>query len=116
METYHARAITWHARWGSCLLSNLQVYLTSCSNFQSNLTCLHIAKFCDGHVDCRDNSDEGTFCAPSGACDKLACDHLCSMTYAGPRCFCPDGKEPSRDHPNLCVDQDECQVSTERSG
>ncbi len=77
----------------------------SCKN---NATCLAISRFCDGSVDCPDNSDEGHFCKLASSCRKAGCEHGCAITWRGPKCFCPKGREPDG---TACVDQDECLVA-----
>lgn len=77
---------------------------------KDNLSCLNLSKFCDGKIDCEDNSDEGPFCKLKAACKKSSCSHECALTWRGPKCYCPPGKEPSPEGPNHCVDADECKV------
>ena len=70
-------------------------------------SCRPVAAFCDNHLDCPDNSDEGPFCDRPG-CRGASCSHGCSMTWQGAVCYCPAGQEPDGD--GRCVDANECRV------
>ena len=48
---------------------------------RDNATCLPIRKFCDGSIDCADNSDEGHFCGLASSCPKAGCSHGCAITW-----------------------------------
>ena len=76
---------------------------TACRDQTRLPTRLH----CDNKVDCRDNSDEGPFCELDSGCAGLNCSHQCRMTWTGPRCICPEGKQPAG---TLCVDANECAI------
>ena len=78
---------------------------------KDNMTCLETKRFCDHHVDCPDNSDEGPFCKQAPSCIKLGCEHACSVTWRGPRCYCESGSQPDPSNKMQCIDQDECLVS-----
>lgn len=56
----------------------------------SNGECLHISKFCDGHVDCQ--NDELS-CSDKSVCKNLKCQYDCKSTPHGPRCYCPPSHE-----------------------
>lgn len=77
----------------------------------SNGDCLHISKFCDGHVDC---SDDELSCSDKTACKSLKCDYECKSTPSGARCYCP----PNQNIVNgtKCVVQKECIESTSEDG
>ena len=77
---------------------------------QDGVTCLHLSKFCDHQVDCPDNSDEGHQCKQAPSCQKMKCSHSCSISWKGPKCFCPDGLIPAPDDPTECIDLNECEV------
>ena len=79
--------------------------------FQDGITCLHLSKFCDHQVDCPDNSDEGHQCKQAPSCQKMQCSNSCSITWKGPKCYCPNGLIPAPDDPTGCVDLNECEVS-----
>lgn len=69
----------------------------------SNGICLHISKFCDGHIDCPD--DEFS-CTDRSACKNLKCDYDCKATPKGPHCFCPPGQDIV--NATKCIVQKEC--------
>lgn len=69
----------------------------------SNGVCLHISKFCDGHIDCP--NDEFS-CADRSPCKNLKCDYDCKVTPHGPQCFCPAGQDIV--NATKCVVQKEC--------
>ena len=73
----------------------------------SDGACLALSKHCDGVRDCRDYSDEGTFCGET-SCLDLTCSHSCTQTRRGPRCFCPPGKQPHGNNGTSCRDSNEC--------
>ena len=79
--------------------------------FQDGITCLHLSKFCDHQVDCPDNSDEGHQCKQAPSCQKMKCSNMCSISWKGPKCYCPNGLIPAPDDPTACVDLNECEVS-----
>jgi integrin beta 2 len=84
--------------------------------------CLPVERHCDNRLDCRDNSDEGPFCQDvpvpvaidgsqgdsGGSCRALNCSHQCRRTRAGPKCYCPAGRQPAG---SLCVDANECALA-----
>ena len=88
----------------------LQLNMTQLSYSRDNATCLPVSKFCDGSIDCPDNSDEGHFCSLASSCPKAGCSHGCAITWRGPKCFCARGREPSQKNETACVDQDECEI------
>uniref|UniRef100_A0A3B3RZD4 LDL receptor related protein 1 n=1 Tax=Paramormyrops kingsleyae TaxID=1676925 RepID=A0A3B3RZD4_9TELE len=73
-------------------------------------TCIHMSKLCNGAPDCTDGWDEGPHCREFASnCTQHGCQGNCSVTPAGPMCYCrsafevgPDGKS--------CKDFDECAV------
>lgn len=70
----------------------------------SNGECIHISKFCDGHIDCP--NDEFS-CLDKSDCKKLKCEFdYCRTTPFGPKCYCP----PNQDIINgtKCVAQKFC--------
>ncbi|XP_065167955.1 low-density lipoprotein receptor-related protein 1 [Atheta coriaria] len=67
--------------------------------------CRHLSKFCDGHNDCPNNSDEWNYCSTNKTCDTTQCNFGCAITPDGPKCYCPKGRKPEG---NKCVDADEC--------
>ena len=77
----------------------------------NNGVCLHISKFCDGHVDCP--NDEFA-CADKTACKSLKCDYECKSTPHGARCYCPPNQ--SIVNGTKCVVQKECLESTSEDG
>lgn len=56
----------------------------------SNGICLHISKFCDGHVEC---PNDELFCTDKTSCKNLKCEYDCKPTPYGPKCFCPPNHE-----------------------
>jgi low-density lipoprotein receptor-related protein 1 (alpha-2-macroglobulin receptor) len=69
----------------------------------SNGVCIHISKFCDGHVDCQ--NDEA-FCTDKTLCKNLKCDYECKTTPHGPQCYCPPNQ--SIINGTKCIVQKEC--------
>lgn len=69
----------------------------------SNGACLHISKFCDGHIDC---SNDEFSCTDRSLCKSLKCDYDCKVTPHGPQCFCPTGQDLINS--TKCVVQQEC--------
>ena len=67
--------------------------------------------YCDDLFDCPDNSDEGHQCKQAPSCQKMKCSNSCSISWKGPKCFCPSGLIPAPDDPTACVDLNECEVS-----
>jgi integrin beta 2 len=57
----------------------------------SNGECLHISKFCDGHMDC--SNDEDGYCNDKSVCKNLKCQYDCKPTPQGPKCYCPQNQE-----------------------
>jgi hypothetical protein len=77
----------------------------------SNGVCIHISKFCDGHIDCQ--NDE-SFCTDKAQCKNLKCDYECKSTPHGPHCYCP----PNHNIVNgtKCVMQKECIENISENG
>jgi integrin beta 2 len=77
----------------------------------SNGKCLHISKFCDGHVDC---SNDELSCADKTPCKSLKCEYECKSTPHGAHCYCP----PNQTIVNgtKCMLQKECPESTSEEG
>lgn len=69
--------------------------------------CIPTRAHCDGALDCADSSDEGPFCEAAAECGGWNCSHGCRMSWTGPRCYCPTGKQPAG---TLCIDENECAV------
>ncbi|XP_064475155.1 prolow-density lipoprotein receptor-related protein 1-like [Ornithodoros turicata] len=74
------------------------------------ITCRPIATLCDGHNDCPDFSDEGSFCVNSTQCENFKCEHHCRPGPQGPLCFCEGAKEPGGRDGSQCIEANQCNI------
>ncbi|CAB3407219.1 unnamed protein product [Caenorhabditis bovis] len=58
----------------------------------SSPACVHLTKFCDGHIDCPDGSDEHQMCSVVDPAAHESCTYGSSMTLDGFKCYCPNNK------------------------
>ncbi|GAB6024603.1 hypothetical protein CHUAL_009749 [Chamberlinius hualienensis] len=69
--------------------------------------CIELSELCNHYNNCKDGSDEGSFCGPSCEKDNGGCSDLCVPTADGPECRCKEGFYLDYNR-KTCYEIDEC--------
>nr|XP_039267289.1 low-density lipoprotein receptor-related protein 2-like [Styela clava] len=99
--------------------TEITIYVNSCNvseiacQISGTMSCVGIAKQCDGSNDCDNGEDEPADCLEQ--CDTIVrvpempeCDHICKEAVNGPLCSCREGYRLMENN-RTCIDINECE-------